>query len=1236
MRYHARLSALLLCMLGICLPMRAAVTVSLNDFTIAPGETKTVSVNLSNDVSDIKQLAFTLDMPDGLKIEDNSSAPDAGRAAGMLTAINSGTGYFLMRGIGSSRIKGTTGVVATFKVTATKSLAATSTISLSGVSVERDGSVKENGTGLPCTVTNTGSSSTTSTVAFNLSETSLTMSAGETKTVDVVMTNQGDFTGIEATFTATTGLTVTGVTCTSRLTNPVMFNFNATNGKAVYLGSSPITGTNGAVLSVTLQASPNFSGTATLNVTDIAATDAEAVNYSCDNLSLPVTVGASGAATFSFSKDYVSLGPNASAEVTVNLTSAFTVTAFQGTLVLPAGVTAQVTKSDRLQGSVFSYDAKTGNILYGVTPIPTNDGPVFTITLTADDTFISDAQLQLNNLNLTNASSVNIVANSLSLPIKAKDEATYNDLKTKINGLQKKLDETKEHINTNDKDVASDYSGALDNIQLSIKNLLSTFEAAYKDNIIDKDEKEGIEKSIATITSQIDATKSAADAAEAAYKQKVVDQDYAVLKENLAGLQNEYDEAANFIEKYCTVVNYTTQLATLQGRITTLKGDLETAKTNKSIDKADFNAKINAISQDIKDMKAEAIKKQAEKDGISPEFTQLYQNWINKINAVQQKLKEAIEQIRTDYPTIADTMESEVSAVQDKLGKVKSQLDDLYYTQALKASTTFDLASIEKDIAALITSAKSKNDKAVSNTYTTLKAEIALLQKQLDDNKANIQKDCDSEVTRVADADAAEIQALITKLLTNLDAQQKEGKLKADSKLDALTKKSIEDGIAAMYFKAIKSQNDKTYEALLQELKALENELGEARKNIETMYGEKAVKTVADDLTAIQKMIDEARATLKKQHDNILITKHTTVNQAAIQAAIQTAINKAKGDPENPDTPDNPDTPNPPSKEAQALYKALTADLNALQRQLDNAIAEMERKYDEDIVKATEKDFDELQKMIDEMNAKIEELYKANKLDKNTEIDKDAFIAAINKAKEATKALQAEKNYKAMTAVITDLETELAKAKEEVEKNAADVAEEYDLQFTLIEQLLTRLKNQVEKEQKEGMVNMNNMASADVIRNSLKTLLEDAAKRETAFRINQTLTEKLDRMEAFLVSAIEQIWTDCADVADGFKDEMTKIQQMIDDLREQLRKQYLNDELDENSDIDVTAVNQAITALLKTAQEAHTVGIARITMPEGATTEIYDLNGQRIDLPRKGTVVIVRMQDGRLRKMSVR
>ena len=629
---------------------------------------------------------------------------------------------------------------------------------------------------------------------------------------------------------------------------------------------------------------------------------------------------------------------------------------------------------------------------------------------------------------------------------------------------------------------------------------------------------------------------------------------------------------------------------------------------------------------------------QGGEDDSSAALKKLYDDWTAKIVAVQQELKDMVEQIKAKYPATMEAMEPEISAVQEKLAQVSSQLDDLYYSQKLTDKTTFDLESIEKAIDALTASAKTKNDAINTSTYNTLKAEIDALQKQLDDTKADIKKNCDDAITATAETDAKAVQAQIDQLKANLDALNKAGKLGADSKLDAAATKAVTDAIADMYFKAIKTQNDKAYPVLVKEIEALSDSLDTARKQIEEAYGEEIAAAMTEALDAIQKKIDEAKAALDKQHANILITKNTTVDKETILAAISQAKAdaKAKAEPESPDKPDDPDKPDSHSKEAQALYKALTADLAALQRQLDNAKAEMERKYDKDIVEAGKKDFEDLQKMIDEMKAKIEELYKADKLDKNTEIDKDEFAAALNKAKEATKALQAEKNYKAMTEEIAKLEAELAKAKEEVAKNAADVASEFRLQFTLIEQLLTKLKDQVEKEQKEGMVSMNNMASADIIRNSIGNVTKDAAKREEGFQANKKLTEKLDEVDNLLNTTMEQIQKDYANVAGDFADDMARIQAMIDTLRAELRQKYLDGELNANSSIDTTAIRNAITALLKAAKDAHTVGIFGITMPEGATTEMYDLNGQRISQPKKGTVVIVRMQDGKLRKKLVK
>ena len=820
-------------------------------------------------------------------------------------------------------------------------------------------------------------------------------------------------------------------------------------------------------------------------------------------------------------------------------------------------------------------------------------------------------------------------------------DTTYEKLKQEIANLKAKLDYAMATLQSECPDVESSTYSSTYNQLISRINSLGTLLDAYNgDSQITNKEKAEIEKEVSAISTAID--QLIADVKAEQQKMGELLTLYNKVKAKINDVQAELDAVNTYVKTYCKDKDYTSELNALQTRINTVSSDLETAKSKGSISEADFTATLNTISSDIAKLKAKAAAEQSSSQSISPEITALYQSWAEKIAAVQKKLKDAVEKIRDTYPaSTVEAMEPEISAVQEKLATVSSQLDDLYYSQKLTDKTTFDLESIEKAIAALTASAKTKNDAINTSTYNTLKAEIDALQKQLDDTKADIKKNCDDAITATAETDAKAVQAQIDQLKANLDALNKAGKLGVDSKLDAAATKAVTDAIGDMYFKAIKTQNDKAYPVLVKEIEALSDSLSAARKQIEEAYGEEIAAAMTEALDAIQKKIDEAKAALDKQHDNILLTKNSTVDKETILAAISKAKAdaKAKAEPESPDKPDDPEDPDKPdshSKEAQALYKALTADLASLQRQLDNAKAEMERKYDKDIVEAGKKDFEDLQKMIDEMKAKIEELYKADKLDKNTEIDKDEFAAALNKAKDATKALQAEKNYKAMTEEIAKLEAELAKAKEEVEKNAADVAVEFDLQFSLIEQLLAKLKDQVEKEQKEGMVSMNNMASADIIRNSLSNVTKDAAKREEAFQANKKLTEKLDEVDSLLNTTMEQIQKDYANVAGDFADDMARIQAMIDALRAELRQKYLNGELNANSNIDTTAIRNAITALLKAAKDAHTVGIFGITMPEGATTEMYDLNGQRISQPKKGTVVIVRMQDGKLRKMVVR
>ena len=962
-RCFARLSALLLCMLAFSTSTQAAVTVSLDDFSIAPGETKTVNVYLANDASDIKQLDFSLVMPAGLSIVNNSSAPDAGRSSGFMTAINSSTGNFLMRGIGTARIAGTSGSVATFQVTASAGLAATSTIGVSGVHAERDGGVNEGGTGMACTVTNTGGggggggSTTTNTVAFDLSETALTMSAGEAKTVDVVMTNTGNFTGLQATFTATTGLTVTSVTAGSRLASPVMFNFNATTGKVIYLGSSPITGTDGTVLTVTLQASPTFSGTATLNVTDIAATDASAVNYPSGNLSLPVTIGATGSAVFSFDQNQVSLDPNTTADVTVSLTSEFAVTGFQGTLVLPAGVTATVAKSDRLPGSIFSYDPNTGNILYGVAAIPTNDGPVFTITLKADNTFTSDAQLQLNNLNVTNASAVNIAAGNLSMTVKAKPLAGYNNLKTAIAALQTKLNNT-----------------------------------------------------------------------------------------------------ASTIASTCPTVDKTAEISTLQQQITTLDQKLDADYAANSMDESYFNTQISNISASIDALltqaQAEESANQNQQGPSTPtpgtpeaQNEEKFYELTTQIAGLQAKLDAAKATIAKDYADVADDFKDDVDFVQKMIKELENEVYNKYYAQALTSSSTISTAAVEQAITALLAAAKAAHE----------------------------------------------------------------------------------------------------------------------AKNVDP------------------KVIEE-------------------------------------------------------------VYKSLSAEIDALQKQFDAVKADIEKQYGADIAAALADNEAAVQKQIDALKADLDKKKADKQLSKDSKLDKAAVEEAIKKLQDAAKAKYSEKAYAEQTAKVADLKKQLDAAKASIEADAADVAEVYADKIADLQKQIDELEAKIEVEKAVGEVNPANSEAIAKLQSAIEALVAEAKQAEAAYKAaqanetaNEKLTAQVSDVQKKLDEAKETIAKECDLVAADYASQIADLQKQIDDMLADLKKKYEAGELTAQSTLDTESIATAIARMLAAAKAAQgqAVGIDSIMVNE-SVAEIYDMQGNRIDTPKRGGLYIVKMKDGKSKKMILK
>lgn len=479
---------LLMVMLGQ-VAATAAPKFYISDFSIAAGEQKEIAINLDMDAIDVKQIEGYIEMPTGLTIVDNGYGTNARvkvddtRTAGFLAQYAPDTKLFKMMSMGPT-VQGAEGPVAYVKVKAATNLAATTTITLRDFKVKHVDGTYEDATTENATVTCTGNGSsnpddpTALSYAISFATPSISINAGETKDVEIQMTNNGNFTGIQGTFVASTGVSVKSVAVSSRL-SPVVNNFDATTGTYMFFGN--ISGNEGTVFTVTVEAAADYSGVATINFKDIVATTPAAERYTTSDITLSINVLDSSTAgdantVFSFNPTEIVLIPGQTTEVAVNMTNeASGLMGFNATLLLPAGVTAELTRSDRIGGNIFNYNTATGYILYygGITG---NDGTLFTIKLTADDTFEADAQLQLSNIVVTNSSAQRITPASINMTLKALDKVAKAQADAIISELQKKLDDTKAAI---DETTIAAFEATINSIQTKINTLTENVGNAY-------------------------------------------------------------------------------------------------------------------------------------------------------------------------------------------------------------------------------------------------------------------------------------------------------------------------------------------------------------------------------------------------------------------------------------------------------------------------------------------------------------------------------------------------------------------------------------------------------------------------------------------------------------------------------------------------------------------------------------------------------------------------------------
>ena len=240
-------------------------------------------------------------------------------------------------------------------------------------------------------------------------------------------TDATDIRGIEGTITLPAGLTAGDNATKADDTRAagLLNNYKGSNGLFKLRGmlsSNVITGTTGAVAYLKVKADASLAATSIIKLSSFKIEHSDGTKEDATTANATVTCTSATPSVNTLVADPAEIGlfAGGEAEFTVSLNNEDAITGLQATLELPTGVTATVTKSDRLTGAIWQYNATTGAIKYwGASALAGNEGAVFTVKLTADDTFTTPAKVTLSDVKLTNSKSQSITVDPIIINIVA-------------------------------------------------------------------------------------------------------------------------------------------------------------------------------------------------------------------------------------------------------------------------------------------------------------------------------------------------------------------------------------------------------------------------------------------------------------------------------------------------------------------------------------------------------------------------------------------------------------------------------------------------------------------------------------------------------------------------------------------------------------------------------------------------------------------------------------------------
>ena len=1052
----SRLATLLLLLTTVLASFAQNVKVSMEDFEIAPGEQKVVSINVTNDVPFGRQMGGDIFLPEGLKVVPNEDGDYLTRNMTRCTtshalsaatkaenpAFVEGQIRFSLQSASGKMLKGNEGAVVTFTVEATATLAPDSKISFRDAWITNS---YEEKVVADCEANVHNSNYEAPVLELTAKDFSLTPS--KQVNLSFVLTNNMPISAFQANITLPEGLefvenedgdyaTFSQARLTSSHVPSTTLNGKTLNVMLYSSKSANVKGEDGELFYVTLKATGDLAESSTITIDKIVGSTSAGDRKDFDAFTVTVSNPDIAAKTDADAKIADVKNSFESSKTAIAACAESVQTAVAGDIQVIAEKIANVEAS-------LSSDVANGDVAANAEARNQAIAEVMTL-IAALNQKADDAQKAYEE------EQARLAAN----------EAAYTKLTGDIAKVQATLDAAKTEIETNDADVADQFTETIASIQSAIQALTDDLQAKYEATELTA------ESTVDTTAVSDNIASLLADAAEAqkAYEEEQArlaanEAAYTKLTGDIAKVQATLDAAKTEIETNDADVaaQFTETIASIQSAIQALTDDLQ-AKYDATELTAESTVDTTAVSDTIAKLLEDAA---AAQQAYEEEQARLaaneaaYAKLTGDIAKIQATLDAAKAQVETEAAEVAEQFTETIAGIQSAIQTLTDDLQAKYEATELTAESTVDTTAVSDNIAKLLEDAAAAQKifeedaaryAANEAAYAKLTGDIAKVQATLDAAKKEIETNA-AGVAKQFEGTVAEIQSAINAITADVRGKYEAIELTAESTVDTT---AVSDSIAKLLVDAAAAQkvyeenaakvaaNEAAYTRLTAEIATVQATLDAAKEEVRTKAPNVASR-YNGTITGIQSAINALSDDVKAKYEAIELTAESTVNTSDIISRITKLLSDATAAQKAYEDQLAKENAN------EAAFARLSAEIATVQAMLDTTVDEMNTNA-ADVADEFAETVAGIQKSIDDLKADLLSRYNGMILTQESTVNTSGIISRITKllsdATAAQKAYEAnEEQFKTDCSIIDGVKDKMAEVQKKIDGYDASVAE---------------------------------------------------------------------------------------------------------------------------------------------------------------------------------------------------